>query len=273
MLTVSPIHHPPLPLPTLFSRFQGSLGGRAQLATLFPEQTAQIYPLIEQAVLNHTGALERLALGAIALPKPPELLLAALLPLMLYSHELPNAQQAYLRSLCQQWPDPWPTLLQGWSAVLCQLLTPGPMQPADLPHLAHHPQVAQWLAQGYSLSDITMALQSESPLAAAPSPALAVALYCFCATPEDPHLILTCASQHSAIATALATILTGAHHGLTYLSFFGNVPPDLTLATQLWHHWSGAYLPPAHASPGNPIGAAHTLQPRPGRSLISLESQ
>ncbi|NEO87770.1 MAG: hypothetical protein F6J87_26460 [Spirulina sp. SIO3F2] len=255
-------------MPTLFSRFRGSLRGRAQLATVFPDAIAPLYRQVEQAVLSHTGALERLELGAIALPDPPEVVLAALLPLILYSHELPIAQQTALSTLSQHWPQPWPKLLQGWSAALRLIVSGGVLDAQQLAQAADQPQIVDWLTQGYSLGDIIT-----SQLDRSGSPDLTVALYCFCATPEAPNLILNRAAQYSPTAAALALILTGAHHGESPLPLPPGSPADCTFATQLWNHWSGAYLPPAHASPMTQIGAAHTLQPRPRRTLISLVGQ
>ncbi|MGB0560220.1 MAG: hypothetical protein ACPGVO_00240, partial [Spirulinaceae cyanobacterium] len=135
-----------------------------------------------------------------------------------------------------------------------------------------HPEIQAGLTEGQSLTTIMTRLTPE------PCPALAIALYCWSTTPTAPALTLARAGQHSPAAQAFALTLCGAHQGWKRLSQWADLDHSSwvqpAFAEQLWQHWLGVYLPPdsppARAAPLLPFGAAQTLQPRAGRSLVSL---
>ena len=298
-----------LGLPSLLSRFQGSLLGRSwfltQRATVSvpnpqqlaldlpplerpllnrpPLDRADLYRRVEQAVLQSQGDVQGIVqnlaqdVPTMMRTSPGASLddrLLALVPLILYGHETPKRLRSQLQVLSQAWPDPWERVLQGWATIISQLLSISVAvsleQVGTWAEAIGHPEIREGLNRGQSLTQLRAQVNAQ------PCPALAIALYCFGTTPDASALTLARAQQHSPAAGALALTLSGAYRGWVGLPQRISRPDDpavltgLTLAQQLWQHWLGVYLPPAHASPLEGFGAAQTLQPRSGRVLISL---
>ncbi|MEM8638452.1 MAG: hypothetical protein AAGG51_06550 [Cyanobacteria bacterium P01_G01_bin.54] len=287
-----------LGLPSLLSRFQGSLLGRSWFlaqrdnSVANPQQQAldrrnlyrtDLYRRVEQAVLQSQGDVQGIVhnlaqdIPMVMRASPGaslDDLLLALVPLILYGHETPKRLRSQLQALSQAWPDPWGWVLQGWAAIISQLLlSQGVLSLGQIRTWAEaigHPEICEGLNRGQSLTQLRAQVKAQ------PCPALTIALYCFGTTPDAPTLTLARAQQYSPAAEALALTLSGAYRGWADLPERISRPDDptvltgLTFAQQLWQHWLGVYLPPAHASPLEAFGAAQTLQPRSGQVLISL---
>lgn len=273
--------------PSLFRRFRGSLSGRTQLWVSSPKTTRLAYAQVDQAILDHLPTVQW-QLEPLLIPPDVETAWLSLIPLILYGHDVPIALKDWISTIGAAWPEDWRSQLQQWSALLCQLLcSTYPLDVTSLIQTSGVPAIATWLEQTLTLHDVQRYL---APLT---SPSFAIALYCFCSTPEDPCLTVHRAAGYSRPAAAIAQTLSGAHTGDVYLETSIPVFPEPTRplhgtpespdpayestpflsAEYLWQLWSGVHTQSAEATVNESFGRALTLQPRPMRSLISLETR
>lgn len=267
--------------PSLFHRFLGSLSGRTQLWVSLPSTTRLAYAQVDQAIVHHPSTAQW---QPTPLPTFPDRETAwlSLIPLILYGHDVPIALEDWILTMGAAWPKDWRSQLQQWSALLCELLqSSAPLNITDLLQTSGMAAIAPWLEQALTLHDI------QPQLASLASPSFAIALYCFCTTPEDPRLTVHRAACHSRQAAAIAQTFSGAHTGDMYLDTSTQDFPEQTTshqgseeqqlleflsAEQLWQLWIGVHPKSIGTAVDDPFGRALTLQPRPMRSLISLDT-
>jgi ADP-ribosylglycohydrolase len=216
----------------------------------------------------------------------------ATLPVALFFHDSPGFLREQLRLAAPIWLHPTAcldaVLLWGEAIALAlreklnpqrsisQLLRRSDSEATALRHLLE--PVQTFLSRGSPLAQVVAQISDRGDSGQV---AIALALYCFAATPEDFRLCVLRASQTNEQAS-LTTALTGALAG-TYNSFSG-IPIDWRLAIQraqtsptlfqyashLLTVWSGTYQPSLNdLSPSIAVSSALVMQPRSSLNIIS----
>ncbi|MGK7924527.1 MAG: ADP-ribosylglycohydrolase family protein [Spirulina sp.] len=205
---------------------------------------------------------------------------ATILPAILFFHDLPASLASELTAIASLWLHPEEPLeeILLWGEAIALILQERAKTSQFLLQLARHRPSASNLLnalqeaidRGFSLHQTRRILSDRHR---SPSD-IALALYCFSFTPEDPSLCWHRArqlSQHAPLTPRLTGAIAGLYNGSIGCPASWRLSPhsrpSLERSQLLFAAWCGCDAPDRLTRTA--IGAAGTLQPRKGFATIS----
>jgi hypothetical protein len=229
----------------LIDRWRGAWLGALLTAGLKPVSppwletaTRHAHTLITEGKPSSTPLQEMLTLPITAMT-------AAHLPVILFFHEQPRQLTTHLEMLTQAWPRESADLMETLGRAIAYLISPNPQIREFLDHLGPLGiRITELLESGCSLAQAQRIIHNQLSPDQIP---VAIALYCYCTTPQSMELCYKRVQQmpDSQEIAILSSILVGASHGTTPPFWYPKITQltQSSIIDQLFAAWAGIQNP------------------------------